>query len=84
MNISFEKKCETLANIWTDEEGLSVLFKAVIDDYNLSFPYAFGLVYGDILALDSEAEKAIENCFDVITKLLDKVEDVELSDIVKL
>lgn len=68
---SFENKCKILAELWSDEV-FEPQFKELFDDYNLSFPYAFGLHHEHILRLSDESEQSIETLFDMVLAIAQK------------
>lgn len=63
-------KATILADVWLNAEGVEDLL-ALIEDYDLGFPYAFGIVNGHIRELSEEGEQQVLEAWDALCNSMD-------------
>ena len=63
------EKATIIADIWVNSQDVEL--RQLAQDYDLGFPYAFGIANGHIHQLSDEGEQAIHEAWSALCDLMD-------------
>ena len=72
-------KATILSNVWLNAGGDEELLE-LMQDYDLGFPYAFGIATGHILSMSEEGEQQVLEAWEALCSTMDIDADGEYLD----